>query len=513
MIWSGKREVEVRGVELGFCCPVLGWNGGRTVVEGTYHRRLRVVCAMGSVEEGEKRRKNELSRMSGNVARLMRVKKVRKAFEKLDKMMEAGMVPDVVRFNRILSMCTKVGAYKEAERMFQIMRHVSVMPNSRSYALLIKIYCRRNDQKTIQARKMQMLRDGVEPQVDVYNAILRSFLATKDRNAAKELLREMKGRDVRFNFETVEILMQLFYLCEDRDALLDLYELFRPRMKKLPAPSPRAYSLLVRGLAKCQDERSVSAVLQEMEEINLRPDSYSLCSLVTMRAMNGDEVGVDDAFSLMEQYRLYRVQTEMFNAALEGYCKGGWFEAAKRCRRRMLLQQVRGDCYTASSLVRICAFGGGSVQQVKSTFGELVASGIRPNAVMYGGLIVALCHLDDIAGAETALKRMQKDKIVPNAAAYNALLLSYTARCTSNEVRYLLRAMAGNKVRASLKANTEIMKLFCEEGSIQDAQRLLRTMRSRGIYPEREAILALCKAFDEIGDSQSANGLRQSYLE
>ncbi|PKA54631.1 Pentatricopeptide repeat-containing protein [Apostasia shenzhenica] len=120
------------------------------------------------------------------------------ALELFSVIKDKGAMPDVVAHTAVIEAYANAGGHsKEAIRTFDRMLASGVLPNSYTYAVLIKGLAK--DSKLLEARKflMQIMEKGMQPNPSTYLAVFEAYLRMQQLDDARILLEEMKVNGFR----------------------------------------------------------------------------------------------------------------------------------------------------------------------------------------------------------------------------------------------------------------------------------------------------------------------------
>ncbi|KAF8118896.1 hypothetical protein N665_0002s0198 [Sinapis alba] len=117
------------------------------------------------------------------------------ALELFSQMKEKHHMPDVVAHTAVVEAYAKAGQPKESLKVFMRMLACGVLPNAYTYTVLIKGLAA--DAKTLKDAKkhlLEMVGNGMGPNAVTYTSVFEGFVREEKEEAARELLREMKGK-------------------------------------------------------------------------------------------------------------------------------------------------------------------------------------------------------------------------------------------------------------------------------------------------------------------------------
>ncbi|MBW8831171.1 MAG: hypothetical protein JF606_17460 [Burkholderiales bacterium] len=122
--------------------------------------------------------------------------KVERALEIFEGMRAAGIIPNVITYSALISACEKAGKVKTALKFFDGMRAAGIIPNVITYSALISA-CEKAGQAELALKIFDDMRAaGIIPNVITYNALISACVRGGHSADARRLLKEAVSDDV-----------------------------------------------------------------------------------------------------------------------------------------------------------------------------------------------------------------------------------------------------------------------------------------------------------------------------
>ncbi|XP_072974929.1 pentatricopeptide repeat-containing protein At3g09650, chloroplastic [Typha angustifolia] len=159
----------------------------------------------------------------------------------------------------------------------------------------------------------EMARAGVPPNRVTYNVLLKGYCEQLQLDKAKELLHEMTG----------EVGIE---------------------------PNVVSYNILINGCILVDDSAGALAYFNEMRERGIAPSKVSYTTLMKAFALSGQPKLAHKVFDEMEKDPRVKVDRIAWNMLVEGYCRLGFIEEAKKIIEQMKESGFEPDVATYCSL-------------------------------------------------------------------------------------------------------------------------------------------------------------------
>ncbi|XP_010422726.1 PREDICTED: pentatricopeptide repeat-containing protein At4g01400, mitochondrial-like [Camelina sativa] len=272
------------------------------------------------------------------------------------KMLEFNFTPQPRHLNRILEVLVSHKGYLgKAFELFKSARLHGVMPNTRSYNILMHAFCLNDDLSIAYQLFGKMLERDVVPDVESYKILIQGFSRKGQVNGAMELLEDMLNKGFvpdRLSYTTL-----LNSLCR-KTQLREAYKLLCRMKLKGCNPDIVHYNTMILGF--CREGRAMDSrkVLDDM--------SGNGCSanLISYRTLIG------------------------------GLCDQGMYDEGKKYLIEMMSKGFSPHFSISNSLVKgFCSFG--KVEEACDVVGFVIKNGETLHSDTWEMIIPLICKEDE----------------------------------------------------------------------------------------------------------------------
>ncbi|GKV05692.1 hypothetical protein SLEP1_g17675 [Rubroshorea leprosula] len=208
-------------------------------------------------------------------------------------------------------------------------------PNSRVYTTLMKGYMKagRISDTVRMLEAMRHQNDSAShPDQVAYTTVVSAFVKAGSMDRAREVLAEMSRTGVPANRITYNILLQGYcqQLQIDKARLL-LREMANAGIE----PDVVSYNILIDGCILIDDSGGALTFFNEMRAKGIAPSKISYTTLMKAFAFSGQPKVANKVFDEMLEDSRVKVDLVAWNMLVEGYCRLGLVEEAKKITQRM----------------------------------------------------------------------------------------------------------------------------------------------------------------------------------
>ena len=313
---------------------------------------------------------------------------------------------DVVTWNVIFSGYKRVKQFDETRKLFGEMERKGVLPTSVTIVLVLSACAKLKDLDVGKRAHRYVKECKIVPNLILENALTDMYAACGEMGFALEIFGNIKNKDViswtaivtgYINRGQVDMARQYFDQMPERDYVL--------------------WTAMIDGYLRVNRFREALTLFREMQTSNIRPDEFTIVSILTACANLG-------ALELGEWVKTYidknKVKNDIFvgNALIDMYCKCGDVEKAQRVFREML----RKDKFTwTATIVGLAINGHGD--KALDMFSQMLRASIIPDEVTYVGVLSACTHTGMVdEGREYFADMTIQHGIEPNEAHYGSMV-------------------------------------------------------------------------------------------
>lgn len=241
--------------------------------------------------------------------------------EKESPLLPETYTPDSRVYTTLMKGYMRAGRVSDAVQMLEAMRHEkdnSCLPDTVSYTTVVSALAKGGSIDRARELLAEMSRIGVPANRVTYNIILKGYCRQLQVDKAKELLRQM----------TDEANIQ---------------------------PDAVSYNILMDGCILVDDNAGALAFFNEMRAKGIAPTKISYTTLMKLFAFSGQPKLAHKVFGEMLNDPRVKVDVAAWNMLVEGYCRLGLVEEAKKAIESMKEKGFYPDVATYGSLASAIA--------------------------------------------------------------------------------------------------------------------------------------------------------------
>eukprot|EP01018_Ginkgo_biloba_P002246 Gb_09464 [translate_table: standard] len=380
---------------------------------------------------------------------------IKAAMEVFRKMKQNGCFPTTSTFNTIVKGYGILGQPEEAAKVLQLMfRERNAKPNNRTYNILLKAWCAKNNLTEAWKVISMMKMSGILPDVVSYNTLAKAYAQSGQAYKAEELIVEMQNTYLRPNERTCSIVVN-GYCKEGRvdDALRLVY-----KMKDLGVlPNLVVCNTLVKGYAEMLQPDRIDEVLIVFPNIIIK-----VVNGQSMISISSCPVFQRMVLDLMEEFGV-KPDVVTFSIIMNAWSTAGLVDKTKAMFQRMQLAGIKPDVHVYCILAKGYARAQ-KPAEAEALLLEMAEIGLSPNVVMFTTVISGWCSAAKMDDAMRVYDRMLEHGVSPNLDTFDTLLWGYS-----------------------------------EAKQPWKAEELLQTMKTEGILPDANSIELVAEAWHAVG--------------
>lgn len=225
------------------------------------------------------------------------------------------------------------------------------VPNTRIYTILMKGYMKqgRVDDVVRMIRAMQRELDPAShPDIVTYTTVISALANAGAMDRAHSVLAEMISAGVSPNRVTYNVLLKGYCQQLQLDKAKGLIREMAERAEI--EPNAVSYNILIDGCILMDDSACALKYFNEMRERGIAPTKVSYTTLMKAFALSGQPRLANNVFDEMTKDPKVKVDRVAWNMLIEGYCRLGLIEEAKKIVERMKESGLQPDVATYGSL-------------------------------------------------------------------------------------------------------------------------------------------------------------------
>lgn len=248
-----------------------------------------------------------------------------KAFKTFYTMMQFDCKPLPKHLNSILEILVAHRNYvRPAFDLFRDAHRYGVLPNTKSYNILMRAFCLNGDISIAYTLFNKMFKRDLVPDVESYRILMQGLCRKSQVNGAVDLLEDMLNKG--FVPDTLTYTTLLNSLCRKKK-LREAYKLLCRMKVKGCNPDIVHYNTVILGFCRKRRARDACKVIDDMQSNGCLPNLVSYRTLVSGLC---DEGMFDEANRYMEEMlsKGFSPHFSVIHALVKGYCNVGKIEEA-----------------------------------------------------------------------------------------------------------------------------------------------------------------------------------------
>ncbi|GAV75449.1 PPR domain-containing protein/PPR_2 domain-containing protein/DYW_deaminase domain-containing protein [Cephalotus follicularis] len=313
---------------------------------------------------------------------------------------------DVVTWNVMICGYNRVKKYDETIKLFGEMEKKGVLPSSVTFVSVLSACSKLKNLETGMRLHNYFKECKIEPNLILENAMIDMYASCGEMDVALGILKKMKKRDVISWTAVVTGFVNIGQV-----------DLARKYFDNMPERDNVSWTAMIDGYLRLNRFKEVLALFREMQKAKIKPDGFTMVSILTACAHLG-------ALELGEWINTYieknKVKNDVFvgNALIDMYFKCGNVEKAQRTYEQM----PRMDKFTWTAMIVGFAINGLG-EEALDMFSQMLNASVKPDEVTYTGVLCACAHTGKVdEGRKFFASMTTQHGIEPNVAHYGCMI-------------------------------------------------------------------------------------------
>ncbi|KAK1282292.1 putative pentatricopeptide repeat-containing protein [Acorus calamus] len=313
---------------------------------------------------------------------------------------------DAVTWNALMSGYNRCKRFAESLGLFVEMEREGIAPTSVTLVSVLSA-CTGSRDLDFGRRVHQCITDhSIETNLILDNALIDMYATCGEAEAALEIFKDMKSRDViswtavvrgLANSGQLERAREFFDQTPERDFVL--------------------WTAMIDGYVRAGHYREALEIFQEMQAEKVRPDGFTMVSVLTACAHLG-------ALEMGEWVRAYieknkiKIDVYVGNALIDMYSKCGNVESAITVFEKL----SRKDKFTWTAMITGLAVNGRAEEALR-LFSRMIRASVKPDEITYIGVLSACTHAGFVErGRQYFSSMIAQHGIVPSVTHYGCMV-------------------------------------------------------------------------------------------
>ncbi|CAN6347324.1 unnamed protein product [Urochloa humidicola] len=437
----------------------------------------------------------DLAMYSVLIERLCQGNKIGKAVHVFEKMKRNGIAPDICLLKMIIeTFCSKGHFTTVASFINENAEHLKPSGVVSLYNIVLEGLVNSGDIETAyqllrfmvhggqrvsndsaSGLHLFVISEGVKPNSDSFNIVVRGLCKNKKLDLALALTKEMiglncKGKLLMFNDLILE-------LCSS-DRLDEAYKMF-DKMKDLGfKPSEFTYNTLFYGICRRKDPSAAIDLMREMRTNGHKPWIKNCTGMVQQLCFSGRII---EALQFLDEMLKTGFLPDIvtYSAAMNGMCKNGEIDNALELFRDISSKYYLPDVVAHNILINGFRKSG-KFDEAQEIMEEMLSKGLFPSVVTYNLMIDIWSKSGSIDKAIACLNKMSDEAKSPTVVTYTSLIDGLCSAGRPDEAIVLWCKMRESSCAPNDIAYTAFVNGLCKCGRIETALRYYEEMKTKG---------------------------------
>ncbi|KAL6181615.1 hypothetical protein ACLB2K_048266 [Fragaria x ananassa] len=401
--------------------------------------------------------------------------------------------PSVQSYNAIMNILVEYGYFNQSHKVYMNMIGNGIIPDVYTYTIRIKCFCRTSRPHAALRLLNNMPSQGCEFNAVAYCTVISGFYEGNYRIEACELFEVMLGKGMCPDVTTFN---KLIHTLLKKGDVQETEKLLNKVMKRGVSPNLFTLNIFIQGLCKRGSLNGAVRMLDGFMKEGLTPDVVTYNTLIFGLCKN---FKVEEAESYMRKMVNNGFQPDAFtyNSIIDGYCKLGMIQKADKFLSDAIFKGFVPDDFTYCSLIK-GFFQDGDADRAIAVFKEAMGKGIKLNIGLFNTLVKGLSENGLILQALQLMNEMSEKGCSPNIWTYNLVINGLCKMgYVSDASRLVDDAIAKGYLPDIFTFNT-LIDGYCKQLNLNNAIEIINSMWSHGVTPDvityNTVLNGLCKS-------------------
>ncbi|KAL6984754.1 hypothetical protein U1Q18_018136, partial [Sarracenia purpurea var. burkii] len=391
---------------------------------------------------------------------------------------------DVFSYNAMLSVYSKLGLVEDLWALFSRMPRCDSVSYNTMIAGLAASGCSGKALEVL----IRMQKEGFEPTEYTHVSALNACSRTFDLRHGKQI----HGRIVGSNFEGNAYIW---------NALSDMYakcgEIHQARwlFDRMVEKNVVSWNSMISGYLKNgQPEKSIG-LFHEMQVLGLKPDEFTVSNVLGAFFQSGYVNEAQKIFiELKEKDKI------CWTTMIVGYAQSGREEDALMLFGHMLLENVKPDSFTISSVVSSCARLS-SLYYGQVIHGKAAHMGVESDLLVSSALVDMYSKCGETKDAWVVFSMMP----LRNFVSWNSIIVGYAQNGKDLDALALFEKMKQENVKPDSVTFVGVLSSCVHAGLVERGQQYFNSIRDlHGMTPTLDHYACMINLFGRLGQMDKA---------
>lgn len=267
-----------------------------------------------------------------------------------------------------------------------------------------------------------------------------------------------------------------------------------------------AYTTLLSGLAESGHFDDVFALLKDMCDKGIPPNSITYASLISSCLKYGEVEKAKFIFKSIptssSELKDQSCDVHVYSALISGLCR---LENEEHINTALaLVEAITRDHYEADSSTLTATHVDKSESEVNDGFWRKSGDKVTVTVQMFNAIIEGFMRLRLLVRAEQVLRMMRRVRVFPNVASYTILMKGYADAGQYRDAKRIFRKLWQDKLKPDRVALNSFISICARSGDFEAGEKILSFMEERGggVSPTVQSYIPLIRAYGRFGKEE-----------
>ncbi|XP_002982495.2 pentatricopeptide repeat-containing protein At1g62720 [Selaginella moellendorffii] len=394
------------------------------------------------------------------------------------------------------------------EKIYSQMLEDGVVPDRDSYNLLVRGLTKLSSVDQARAMLSTMVGEGYDPDVVTCGLLVDKFCEMKRVGEVCELFQELESNGVAVGMLAYNAILKALMCSGDFDGGFKFSDI---AVGDGSLPHVLAYKTMLDCLIKTGKTREASEVVGEMIKKSV-PDGMTYTALISVLCKHNRADDAMKVFDIMVEKEIVP-NLDVYTSLLAAHCRTRKLDGAYRLFVEMI-QRGYGPSASTYGLLLRCLCNGGRSYLAYDIHSSMRSRGHVPDENTYASLIYGCCMAGRITEAKVLFKEvLEGEKALLDAGIYNVLI---EGLCRASKVEEALEVTAGMVDKGcipTLQTYNALIMGFFKANEVDKALQLFRVMEEKGFSPNTMIYSTFIDGLCKVGKINEAHEFFQQSVE
>lgn len=348
-----------------------------------------------------------------------------------------------------------------------------------SYNIIVKALGRRNFFKFMVIILQEMVKQGVDPNLETMAIVMDSFVRARQIRRAVEMFEKLEEIGLRRDADSLNLLLQCLCRRSHVGAAVSLFNQMSGKMEL----NCMTYNIVLSGWSKYGRISEMERILELMVSKGLNPDCLTYSYLIEGLGRSGR---IDDAVEIFDHMKEKGCapNTRVYNAMISNFISVGSFDECMRYYKGLLSDNCEPDLDTYTKLIG-AFLKARKVADAIELLEEMLDRGVVPTTGMVTSFLEPLCSFGPPHAAMMIYKKVRKSGCKVSFQAYKLLLMRLSRFGKCGMLLKVWDDMQESGHACDMEVYEYVINGLCNIGHLENAVLVMEEALRKGFCPSR----------------------------